>query len=609
MLREIIERIFKTQLALKIWSYTFTLTLAVLFFIGIAFTSYFNVYIMTTSIDSAKSDTAYVADSFSDAYTDIMKQFVHISVASEFKSALKLVLNSTRKNYTQINNSMQDIFNEYSANNHLIKSAMIVRKSSAPSKTMFFYSYYSLMEKNIKEWDLGFSLSDITGITILPYSDRPFTNQNDAVPIVIPLNYSVADNKILIPEQTEDANFILYLFLDTEALDSFFKLYCNDNVQGTLFLVNSAGQNLSLTQNMPGHTLADSSDTAKLISAAIHQNKKYLVSGSNHFFITQIKDLDLYLVNIIPREMFTSKSDEFHIGLYWIALFSTFIITCLCLTISRLVTIPLKKLMSSVHDIEANRYTGMADIRTKDEIGQLNHSIDSLYNTIQQQFHEIKREEKEKYDAKIQVLAEQINPHFIYNTLEFINMEILNEHTENASDMIYSLGNYLRLSLAYANGMLTISQELDQIMVYVKIMNYRFNNSIHVMTQIAPELLDRKIIKSILQPLVENSIKHGFSLIMNYQAIILPVINISFKIEDSWMVLTITDNGAGFHENEISMIMLEGSSDKDKRSHIGLNNVYQRLIAFYKEVDVTFSSIPFVENKICIKIPAFYFTD
>lgn len=607
MLKELIERIFKTQLALKIWINTFFLTLVVLLITGIAFNSYFSVYKMTTSIAAAKNDTQYVADSFSSAYQDIMMRFVHISVDENFKSALKMIMYSTPKNYTQVNNSMQEIFTDYTAINHLINSAMIVRKGEDDSDTLFFFSYYSLMEKDIQTWDLGFDLSSKQGISVLPYSTKPFTNQKEVVPIVIPLYYNIADGMVLIPNYISDANFILYLFLDADALSEFFNLYCNDNVQGTLYLVNAKGENLSLSQKNIVNILAEDPENEQRIASLISKGNNYLKYNTSHYFVNQIGERDLYLVNIVPNTMFTGKSEQFHTGLILIGILSAFIITALSFMISMYVTKPLKKLMASVHAIEDGSYEGMATITTKDEIGQLNHSIDSMHNTIQQQFQTIIHEEHEKYEAKIQVLAEQINPHFIYNALEFINMEVLNEHMENASDMISSLGNYLRFNLVYADGQLTIAQEMDQIMMYMNIMNHRFNNSIQVKTYIGPDLKEQKILKSILQPLVENSIKHGFSLMMNYYTMVVPVIQISFTHEAQWIVLSVTDNGVGFDENEIKRMMLETPSEKGIRDHIGLNNVYQRLIAYYKLIDLSFSSVPFVENRITIRIPDTFF--
>ncbi len=92
----------------------------------------------------------------------------------------------------------------------------------------------------------------------------------------------------------------------------------------------------------------------------------------------------------------------------------------------------------------------------------------------------------------------------------FINMEIFCGHHANASNMISNLGNYLRTGLAYGENLLTLSQELDHALSYINIMNYRFSHTIQVTVQIPDNLLNRPIVKCILQPLVENSLKHGF---------------------------------------------------------------------------------------------------
>ncbi len=606
MIKDILDRIFKTQLALKIWYYTFLVTLLVIFVIGIAANHFFERYIAANYVSSAEEETAYVADSLSDNYKDIMRRFVKISVGEDFTASVPKILNGQKEDYTRINNAMQDIFNKYTDMNQLITSAMIANKSGS-SPTSFFYSYYTQMDKAITGWDLGFPIQDISGVTILPFSSKPYTNQKTSVPVVIPLNYTTSDGFVLIADSIDSADFVLYLFLGTAEINSFLQLYCNDSMEGTLMLVNETGENISLTPEDKGFSLIQNESVQKSILQSISDQTGYLKADSDYIFTYPVDTMGLYLVNVIPQSLFAAETSQFHVDILWLGLFSILIITCLSLFVSKVVTRPLKKLMHSVNNIENGTYERIAEINSKDEIGQLNHSIDSMYNTIQQQFLAIKKEEAEKYEAKIQVLNEQINPHFIYNALEFINMEIMNENTDNASGMVASLGNYLRSSLA-ANDMIFIDQELEQIMVYVHIMNYRFNNSIQVNTYVDDRLFNSRILKNILQPMVENSIKYGFSLMVNYCNSVAPLIFISFVVQDEWMVLTVTDNGSGFDPNEVRKSMVEGSKD-EKRKHIGLHNIYERLTAFYKTVELEFSSIPFVETSITIKLPVSLFPE
>jgi two-component system sensor histidine kinase YesM len=259
--------------------------------------------------------------------------------------------------------------------------------------------------------------------------------------------------------------------------------------------------------------------------------------------------------------------------------------------------------MISVKEIENNTYTSLPDISKDDEIGLLSLSIDSMYQTIQHQIQMIKKEERENFNMEIRLLSEQINPHFLYNTLECINMEIYNRHNDTASSMISNLGGYLRISLSYGNNQLLLQMELEQVKAYISIMNYRFHHSIKLTFNIDQELLQMLILKSILQPLVENSLKHGFSIDSSNYFPISPMIDISIWREPEYLMLVVTDNGAGIDIERATKIMKNEGDYATLNPHIGLNNIYHRLNSIYDTVEISFSSIPFYENKIKISIP------
>lgn len=219
-----------------------------------------------------------------------------------------------------------------------------------------------------------------------------------------------------------------------------------------------------------------------------------------------------------------------------------------------------------------------------------------MYQTIQQQFRQIKQDERENFQMELRLLSEQINPHFLYNTLECINMEIYNYHNDTASSMLSNLGGYLRISLSYGNSQHLISQEVDQVKAYVNIMNYRFRHSIHLTTNIDGDLLSMKILKSILQPLVENALKHGFSIDSSVYFPIAPMIDISIWREPDTLSIAITDNGAGIDIEHAKEIMYGSGTDADGRHHVGLHNIYHRLNSFYGKQTLHF--LPFLFTKI-----------
>ena len=126
-----------------------------------------------------------------------------------------------------------------------------------------------------------------------------------------------------------------------------------------------------------------------------------------------------------------------------------------------------------------------------------------MYQNIQEQIEVIKAEEQALSKAEIQILTEQINPHFLYNTLECIRGEVLSGACGQAASMLESLGQYLRIGLSGGKAAITMKQELRHTEEYLKLINYRSHQSILFTCQADPEFTDFLIVKCILQPLVE----------------------------------------------------------------------------------------------------------
>ena len=242
-------------------------------------------------------------------------------------------------------------------------------------------------------------------------------------------------------------------------------------------------------------------------------------------------------------------------------------------------------------------------MKYKDEIGQLNMAINSMYKTIQEQIQQIRENERDKYQAEIQLLSAQISPHFLYNTLECINMEILSDRKQTASAMITSLGDFMRIGLNYGNELIPLSRELLHVKSYIDIMNHRFSQKIELISTIPPELTDCLILKSILQPLAENSIRHGFSLDES-GCIPVPMPEISVNVFENNGILTIEviDNGHGIDISRANEALSRDGRQPCSK-HVGLNNVYARLKACYGTAQIHFETIPYFRNVVRITIP------
>ena len=225
-----------------------------------------------------------------------------------------------------------------------------------------------------------------------------------------------------------------------------------------------------------------------------------------------------------------------------------------------------------------------------------------MATTIENQIEEIKEEEEKQTRTEMRLLSEQLTPHFLYNTLECIQQEIQTGNSKASSEMTRALSLYLRTVLSYGSETITIRNEIQHDMSYIRIMNGRFRKDIIYQHRILPELEAEPILKMVLQPFIENSIKHGFGIGDDSTWIQQPEIETSFTLSGNTIRIEISDNGRGFDENHFLAIMKGG---KEGEGHVGIRNTYLRLIKFYGEenVRISVSSLPFYRSTITIDVP------
>ncbi|MFA9378692.1 MAG: sensor histidine kinase [Lachnotalea sp.] len=593
-----IYKLFKTKLAVKIWLYLTIMVLFLILFIALFMELYLRQYVTNRELNASLRNTSHAATAFSSEYVNMLDHFVSYTASLDFYNVLKEIQESNSDQYIAINTDLQSYLAQYSDISPLINASIITTKDNR-----LFHSYKFKMRDETSSFTLQYDMTNTSPIALLPSSESPFRKQSNVIAMTFMLQIETQNKMVLLSDNLEDTDVILYFILNTDKVKDFLKLYYNSDIGGLLYLSNDTGQPITYSPSDATYDTISDTSIVNSITDLASSNEAYKKVDDRYVIIQKIDKSDLYLVNIVPQNALISKIRELDLILFYIVLFTALSIPFLGLLISIFVTKPLKKLMSSVKKIENNTYTALPNISKSDEIGQLSLSIDSMYQTIQRQIKRIKKEEHENFKKEIRLLSEQINPHFLYNTLECINMEIYNRHNDSASSMITNLGGYLRISLSYGNNQLMIQMELEQVKAYISIMNYRFHHSIQLTLNIDQGLFDMLILKSILQPLVENSIKHGFSIDSSNYFPISPLIDISICREPEDLLIAITDNGAGIDVERAIKIMKSEGIYAETNHHIGLNNIYNRLTSFYSNVTISFSSIPFYENKVMITIP------
>ena len=268
------------------------------------------------------------------------------------------------------------------------------------------------------------------------------------------------------------------------------------------------------------------------------------------------------------------------------------------LFISHTVSRPIQKMEEQMMYSKSIPENLEVDEECEDEITNLKRTYNNLLNSIRKLLERTKEEEKIIRKNELDLILEQINPHFLYNTLDVISGLTLIGDQDKSFQMTQALGRFYRNSLNSGCQVITVREELDIIKSYMTIINIRYDNEISIEYEVDESLLDILMLKLILQPLVENAVHHGMrqkegkgELRISVQA-----------LNDRLMEVSVRDNGVGISEDKIRLI-LEGEY-KTSKSGFGLHSVKQRVELFYGiEAAVSIFSQPGCWMEVRVRFP------
>ena len=547
----------------------------------------------------AQENTTNAANTIGLAYTTILEHFVETCGTDDFVSDLH-ILSDPEEAYTYKKSILQSELSSLAGCHYIVNSAILLSGDQT--------TYYSLYKNTLNvsgDFLSQKELDRISGITWLSKRKSPFLSRDDVIVVVFPVK---ADgySSIRLTKGKEKSDAYVMILLDSKRLNTVITNAGADNTNGEFFISNQNGELLNPSDDPAIRKALDRPQRREFLQGLSTQkdNLSSLKTKNVSLYARNLEKSDLYLVNYVENEKISTLFGRSGILILAIALLMIIVLLALSFLLTRYITSPLNTLVNVVTQIGSDSYTKHIHVQTNDEMGQVFRAINSMHDTIQEQMQLIKKEEQEKYSAQVRVLSEQINPHFLYNTLDYVQLEVMNGHNTPAAEMIQYLVEYLRIGLSYGDETITIANEIKHVHSYIKIMNQRFSESIVFMYQIAPGLEKTMILKTILQPLVENSIKHGFSIDSGGVPVASPSIEISFFRHADILNIEITDNGSGFDPQNVEKALQNGEPEDQTRRHVGIHNVYQRLCTYYGRENISFnlSSMPFYKNTIFIHI-------
>ena len=234
----------------------------------------------------------------------------------------------------------------------------------------------------------------------------------------------------------------------------------------------------------------------------------------------------------------------------------------------------------------------------EDEIGQLAKDYNRMHKKIKNLMDEQYEAGQALKSAELRAIQAQINPHFLYNTLEMINWMAKKQETDKILTITKELSKFYKLSLNKGNDMITIRDEVAHVLAYIAIQNHRFEGNIHVSTSVDPVVAGDYVPKILLQPIIENAITHGIMerddqegqldirVYKRSEADGLLQNNNDIENRHEWSkentVIQISDNGVGMSYEQLNHLFDSNRTSK-KGSHYGLYNIKERLRLFYDD--------------------------
>ena len=265
------------------------------------------------------------------------------------------------------------------------------------------------------------------------------------------------------------------------------------------------------------------------------------------------------------------------------------------------ITRSIRILTSRVKEIEKDVYSpGCVEVNSNDEFDDFASALNQMIGVIQTQLHTIRenaniheklstaeienlRMYNELQKSRLKLLQSRINPHFLFNILNIISSEARLENAEKSAEMMETTAAYLRYNLDNLDKKVTLEKEIISLKNYVDIQKYRFEDRYAYVFDIDQRCYGFEMPPMILQPLVENAIKHGLGMVLQGGCIWIRV-----ALSDARVVIRVEDNGAGLNQERIDTLMDHIRRLNTESEHMGLRNIYMRLKYFYDD-DVVFT--------------------
>jgi two-component system sensor histidine kinase YesM len=266
---------------------------------------------------------------------------------------------------------------------------------------------------------------------------------------------------------------------------------------------------------------------------------------------------------------------------------------------SRSATRRIETLIAEMDRVVDGDFSASLDPRNRDEIGRMTVSFNLMVRELGELVEEKYRLGQEVKHLELKALQAQINPHFLYNTLDLINWMSLRYEAHEIRALVNALSRFYKLSLGGGEETVRVRDEIEHVKSYVQIQNMRYEDAVELVVDVPEELAERSLLKLVVQPLVENAISHGIMHKKEERG----TIRISARMDGGALLLCVADDGVGMSPQMIRRV-LSGAHRTDGHHGYGVRNIHERLrLKYGEEYGLSFRSAEGKGTTVSIRLP------
>ncbi|WP_219837411.1 sensor histidine kinase [Paenibacillus sp. R14(2021)] len=322
--------------------------------------------------------------------------------------------------------------------------------------------------------------------------------------------------------------------------------------------------------------------------------KRYLISSA------PIDIMGWKLVSQIPVVALTEDTRKVTWLIVGMGIFGIVFSFLVAEMFSRIIATPLIRLTKTMLKVREGDLHISFDVNASDEIGYLASGFNKMLGQIRELIHQVNAEQKQKRHYELALIQAQIKPHFLYNTLDLVYVLCSMQRVNEARDATKALADFYRIALSGGKEVISVGDEIDNVGNYLAIQGIRYRDVFEYAFEVDEDILEHRILKLTIQPLVENAIYHGLKPSGSGGKLLIQGSRSRDEIR-----ITVSDNGVGMEPEQVKRLLEPRGKDDDAKKSFGLLNVHERIKLFFGyEYGLTVCSQKGIGTMVTIKLPS-----